>query len=119
MHFADLHSGGLAQVHEVFIATPGMNRVAIVSAYPGKWGGKALLRTPKGKKVHCSVRHNIDYAHHKVVVKVPASCLGRPKVIKVGAATLVADGSKIFYDDAYTAGGLFTDPFVLSPRIHR
>ena len=119
MHYVDLHPAGIFQVHEVMIATRSKARVAMVAAYPGKWGGKAMLRTLSGKKVACSISHNISYAKKKVVIKVPQSCLGHAKVVKVGAATLIADGSKIFFDDAYTAGGLFTDPFVLSPRIHR
>lgn len=119
MHYVDLRPAGIFQVHEVMIATRSKARVAMVAAYPGKWGGKATLSTVSGKKVACSVSHSISYAKKKVVVKVPQSCLGHANVIKVGAATLIADGSKIFFDDAYTAGGLFTDPFVLSPRIHR
>lgn len=119
MHFVELNPGGLAQVHEVMIATPTKARVAYVSAFPGKWGGKASLATVRGKKVSCKVSHRISYAHNKVVVRVPQSCLGHAKKIKVGAATLVADGTKIFFDDAFSAAGQFTDPFVLSPKIHR
>ena len=119
LHFAELNTGGIAQVHQVFIATTKMRRVALVSAYPGKWGGKSILRSASGKKVRCSVRHNIDYAHNKVVVKVPASCVGRPKVIKVGAVELMLDGTKIFFDDAYAHLGAWTDNVGLSPRIHR
>ncbi|MBW8752071.1 MAG: hypothetical protein JF565_11695 [Propionibacteriales bacterium] len=119
MQFADLHPGGVAQIHEVFIATPKGARVAFVTAYAGNWGGKAGLQTLHHKKIRCSVGHHIDYAHHKVVVKVPSSCLGHPKVIKVGAATLIADGTKIYYDDAYTTGGSFFDNFGTSPKIHR
>jgi hypothetical protein len=119
MRFAELNTGGLAQVHEVFIATKKMRRVALVSAYPGKWGGKSILRTPQGKKVRCSVHHHIDYAHNKVVVKVPSSCVGRPKVIKVGAFELMLDGSKVFFDDAYAHLGAWTDDVGLSPKIRR
>lgn len=117
--FRELNAGGLVQVHEVAVATRSKARIAYVSAYGGHWGGKAVLRTPGGKKVRCSVGHHISYGQNKVVVTIPQSCLGHAKVIKVGAATLVADGSKVFYDDAFAAGGQFNDPFVLSPRIHR
>lgn len=119
LHYTDLSPAGRWQAHEVLIATPNKTRVAFVAAGPGKWGGQATLRTLSFKKVRCSVGHHIDYGHNKVVVKIPASCLGRPKVIKVGAATLVNDGTKIFYDDAYTSNGAFTDTFGLSPKIHR
>jgi hypothetical protein len=107
LHFADLNPVGSAQVHEVAIATPGKNRVAFVRAYPGTWGGTAFLGTTHGKKVRCSVGHHIDYTRNLVVVKVPSSCLGHPKVVKV------------FFDDAYTTLGGFFDTFGLSPKIHR
>lgn len=119
LHFADLNPLGSWQVHEVLIATPGKSRVAFIKAAPGHWGGAAFLGTAKGKKVRCSVRHHIDYTRNLVVVKVPASCVGRPKVIKVGGGTLVADGAKVFYDDAYRTLGGFFEAFGLSPKIHR
>lgn len=119
LRFRDLSAAGFEQVHEFAIASPNRNRLVYVVAYPGHWGGKATMRTPHGKKVSCSLHHRIDYGHNTVTVKVPRSCLGRPKVVKVGAATLVGYGSKIYYDDAYATGGEFTDPFTLSPRIHR
>ena len=119
LHFADLHPSGQYQIHEAYIATKGTDRVAVVKAGPGNWGGKVALFTPKLKKVRCAVRRHIDYTHHTVVVKVPSSCLGHPKVIRVGAATLVSEGSKIFYDDGFSTAGGFLDHFALSPQIHR
>lgn len=119
LHFADLQPTGEYHVHEAYIATKGADRVAVVTAGPGNWGGKANLFTPKFKKVRCTVRRHIDYTHHTVVIKVPASCLGHPKVVKVGAATVVNQDSKFFFDDGYKIGGGFRDPFALSPKIHR
>jgi hypothetical protein len=50
---------------------------------------------------------------------VPRSCLGHPKVVRVGIETFIAYGSKMFYDDAYMTGGWVKDPFAWSSRIHR
>ncbi|MGY2877097.1 hypothetical protein ACVW00_004287 [Marmoricola sp. URHA0025 HA25] len=119
LHFADLHTSGEYQVHEAYIATKGADRVAVVTAGPGNWAGKANLFTPKFKKVRCSVRRHIDYTRHTVVLKVPSSCLGHPKVIKVGAATVINEAGKFFYDDGYKTLGGFRDSFALSPKIHR
>lgn len=119
LHFADLHPSGQYQVHEAYIQTAGADRIAVVKAGPGYWGGKAALFTPKLKKVRCTVRRHIDYTHHTVVLKVPSSCLGHPKVVRVGAATLVSEGSKIFFDDGFSSNRGFFDNFVLSPKIRR
>ena len=118
LHFADLHQAGDAQAFSVLIATPKMARLAVVAAKPGHWDGKAILANVHGKKVRCSVGHKISYAHRKVVVKVPRSCLGQPKVIKVGSRSFIGEGSKLFFDDAYAAAGPLS-PYSLSPRIRR
>jgi hypothetical protein len=119
LHFADLHPSGEYQVHEAYIATRHATRIAVVTAGPGNWGGKANLFTPKFKKVRCAVRRHIDYTHHTVVVNVPSSCLGHPKVVKVGAATVINEGSKFYYDDGYKTLGGFRDSVGLSPKIRR
>ena len=118
--YRDLAATGRGLLHELQILSPNRNRLVYIDAYPGRWGGKATMRTAHGKRVSCAVRHRIDYARNVIVVKVPRSCLGRPRVVKVGAATLVGDGAgKIFYDDAYRVGGEWTDTFVLSPKVFR
>jgi hypothetical protein len=119
MHYRDLSKAGFAQVHEYQFLTPSRNRLVYIQAAPGNWAGKAVMRTPHGKRVRCSLSHRIDYALNSVVLKVPSSCLGRPSVIKVGSATIIGYGSKVYYDDARRVGGEWTDPFILSPRIHR
>jgi hypothetical protein len=117
-HFADLRPAGDGEAFSVLIATPTRERLAIVAAQPGHWGGKAILANVHGKKVRCTVGHKISYDRRKVVVKVPRSCLGQPKVIKVGARSFIADGTKLFFDDAYSVAGPLS-PYSLSPRIHR
>ena len=119
MRFRELSPAGFGQLHEFQFITPTRNRLVYLEAGPGRWGGKATMRTIHDKKVSCSLGHRIDYARNLVVLRVPRSCLGRPRAVVVGAATLVGYGSKIYYDDAWGTGGEFTDSFVLSPRIHR
>jgi hypothetical protein len=78
------------------------------------------MGTLKDKKVGCrGLSRKIDYARNTVRVSVPRACLGRPSTVKVGTFTMVGVGSKVFYDDGFTNGGEFDEPFGLSPKIHR
>jgi hypothetical protein len=107
VRYRDLSKAGFVQVHEFVIAYPSGVRYVDVVAGPGHWKGKAIMtKRQNGKKISCNVSRDIDYGDNTVVVKV-------------GVATLVGYGSKIYYDDAYSTGGEFTDNFVLSPKIHR
>jgi hypothetical protein len=119
MRFRSLSRAGFVQVHEFQFVTPTRSRIVYVVARPGQWGGTASMRRMDGRQVACSLTRKIDYVHHTVLVVVPRSCLGRPSRVKVGSATIIGYGSKYYYDDARRAGGEWTDPFVLSPWIHR
>lgn len=119
VRFAELTRSGDGQEHAIGIPSTAKNRLVVVDAFPGHWGGKARLYTARGKKVGCTVRHRIDYDRNKLVVKVPQSCMGHPKVIKVGARTFIGQGTKLFWDDGYATRGAIKDPFSWSPRIHR
>lgn len=119
LRYRDLAKAGFRHVHEVVIVTPKFARYVDVVAGPGNWKGKAQMSKPNRKKVACSIGRRIDYGDNVVTIKVPRSCVGSPKVVKVGAVGLIGYGSKIFYDEAYSAGGEFTDPFTLSPKIRR
>jgi hypothetical protein len=119
VRFAALNRTGDLLEHAVAIPSTAKNRLVVVDARAGHWAGKAGLYTPAGKRVTCKVRHKINYDLNKITVKVPQSCLGHPKAIKVGARTFVSQGSTLFYDDAYMTGGWAKDVFAWSPRIHR
>lgn len=119
LRYRDLAKAGFRHVHEVVIVTPQYARYVDLVAGPGNWKGKAQMSRPNGKKVRCSIDRRIDYRDNVVTIEVPRSCVGNPKVVRVGAVALVGYGAKIFYDEAYSAGGEFTDPFTLSPKIRR
>jgi Cu/Zn superoxide dismutase len=120
VRFRDLSKAGFAHLHELAIVTPTRVRYVNVVAAPGHWKGKAYMtKKPNGHKISCSIRHHIDYGDNVVVAKVPKSCLGRPKVVKVGVETFIGYGSKIYYDQGYKTGGGFNDLLTPSPRIHR
>jgi hypothetical protein len=120
MHFRDLRKAGIAQEQQLLILSPKRNRLVLVDAAPGNWRGKVSMRTLHNKKVACgNLTRKIDYAHDKIRIGVPRSCLGRPSVVKVGTFSEVAIGSKLYYDDGFTNGGEFNDPFGLSPKVHR
>lgn len=119
LRYRDLAKAGFSHVHEVVIVTPTTARYVDVVAGPGGWKGKAQMSKPNRKKVACAIDRRIDYGDNVVTIKVPRSCVGNPKVVKVGAVAIIGYGSKLFYDEAYSAGGEFTDPFTLSPKIRR
>jgi hypothetical protein len=119
MKFRALTRTGFVQEHTFQFLTPTRNRIVFIDAVPGNWAGKATMRTPQMKKVRCSLSHKIDYAHRTVRLTVPRSCLGRPSAVKVGSGTIVANGTKVYFDDARRVGGEFNDPFVFSPKVRR
>ena len=120
LRFRDLSKAGFAALYEFAIVSPNGVRYANVVAAPGHWKGKAYLtKKPNGKKVRCSIDHHIDYGDNVVVATVPRSCLGRPKVVKVGVEAFIGYGAKIYYDQAYRTGGGYHDLLTPSPRIHR
>lgn len=119
LRYRELVKAGFRHVHEVVIVTPDSARYVDVVAGPGGWKGKAQMSKPSGKKVSCSVGRRIDYGDNTVTIKVPRSCVGNPKVVRIGAVGLIGYDTKIYYDDAYGVGGEYTDPFVLSPKIRR
>jgi hypothetical protein len=119
LRFRDLAKTGAEQIHEVEILTRTTARFVYVVAAPGHWKGRVVMTKPNHKRVRCSIGGHINYGKNTVTIKVPRSCLGHPDVVKIGAATLVGYGDKMYYDDGYSVAGEFTDPFVLSPKIHR
>ncbi len=120
VHYRDLFKGGSEQIHEFAIATPNRVRYAFVDAAPGRWKGRTVMTKANLKtRVRCSIGRHIDYRHNTITVKVPSSCLGHPKVVRVGVETFIAYGSKMFYDQAYAVGGNYRDLLTPSPKIHR
>jgi hypothetical protein len=120
IRYRDLAKAGSEQIHEIGIASPNGVRYVFVDAGPGHWKGRTLMTKANfKKKVSCHISRHIDYGDNILTVKVPRSCLGHPKVVRVGIESFIAYGSKMFYDQAYRTGGEFTDLLQASPRIHR
>lgn len=120
VRYRDLAKVGSAQRHEFAIASPNGRRYVFIDAAPGHWKGKArMTKANFTTRVKCRIGGGIDYGDNTVTVKVPSSCLGRPKVVVVGVETFFADGPKVYFDQAYATGGAYTDLIVASPRIHR
>jgi len=120
VRYRNLAKAGSSQRHEFAIASPNGIRYVFVDATPGHWKGGAFMTKANFKtKVRCKIGGHIDYGEDTVTVKVPTSCLHKPKVVKVGVETFIAYGSKVFFDQAYRNGGNYTDLVAASPRIHR
>lgn len=77
--------------------------------------------TQNDKQVSCEgKRRTVDLDRDLVRLSVPASCLGAPSSVRIGAGLLTVrktDGA-VFADDALRADGI-GDEIVLSPRIRR
>jgi hypothetical protein len=113
-------------------------------ALTGKWFYEGRIETPKGrydlnvlrdshgthaqltkgkgelKTIDCSGLAEQVRAHARTVsVTVPASCLGDPSSVRVGAGMLsFAQGGKIIYaDDALRKAGVKEHDFTLSKRL--
>jgi hypothetical protein len=73
--------------------------------------------------VACKVKHTIDYTAHTVVVKVPRSCLGKPRWVRVGMAGFTGNGtgdsSLVYVDDALTNGTIAQRGPQYSPKVRR
>jgi len=84
---------------------------------------QVVMTKPNGKKVSCRVKRSLDYTAHTVTVRVPRSCLGHPRWVKVGMASLFMTGLKAtdtqYADDALFGGGVHANSLTYSPRVFR
>jgi hypothetical protein len=91
-------------------------------AYRGWWAGESLLAAKRLLKCR-GLKHHIDYAENTVRVSVPRSCLGRPKWVRVGAATnsFVKGTDQLRFDDALSTGtaGEVPDEPALGRKLRR
>lgn len=85
--------------------------------------------TRRGRAVDCArLRASSDRSRARVVVTVPAACLGSPRWVQlgVGVASLETEQTDtgteevvVFADDAHRAGTIRTDRLTRGPRVHR
>ena len=72
--------------------------------------GRVIMTKGTGRRVKChGLSTKVDYVGQRVTVSVPRSCLGRPRWVKVGIAT-VRFADSILLDDAQTDGKLYQNP---------
>jgi hypothetical protein len=104
-------------IHWYGIRTGKMARIAILHATPSHPAGKVRLFKPNGKPVTCQVGHSIDYTANTATVRVPRSCLGNPRWVKVAMqeATPISQ-TEIYVDDSRSTGGMLP---LYGPRVFR
>jgi hypothetical protein len=119
MRYRDLNGSGYT-VHYYAIRTNKMKRQVSLVTYPGHTQGKVVMSNSHGKTVRCHVTRSIDYTAKTATVRIPRSCLGRPRWVKVGMAFLTSPTKNFatgFADDAGTNGD-FVSP-AWSPKVFR
>src|SRR4051794_1372583 len=122
MTYRDLANSDGFNGHLFAIKTNKMRRdVTVVSA--AGIGPQVVVTKPNGKKVSCRGRPTLDYTRHTVTVKVPRSCLGKPKWVKVGMASVFMTGLSAtdtqYVDDAQLSGGVSPRTLTFSPKVFR
>jgi hypothetical protein len=105
MQYRELTAGQTA-LHWYGIRTGAMKRFALLQADAAHPSGRVRLFKPNGKVVRCHVGHAIDYTANTATVRVPSSCLGKPRRVKVAMQVGMAISStQIYVDDAHNTGG--------------
>jgi hypothetical protein len=108
---------GQPAIHWYGIRTGKMARFAVIEATPAHPAGRVRLFKPNGKPVSCQVGHAIDYTAKTATVRVPRSCLGKPRWVKVAMqeATPVSE-TELYIDDSRSNGGMLP---LYGPRVFR
>jgi hypothetical protein len=109
---------GHSSLHWYGIRTGKMKRIVLLEGAAGHWGGKVALFKPTGKRVKCNVGRTIDYTANTATVRVPRSCLGRPRWVKVAMqeASPGPENNSAYVDDSRSNGGVVP---VFGPRVFR
>ena len=98
--FVDLRrSGEYAQYVIRIKSAKGIFRELLVEASTGSWAGKSRVFNRRGNRVECSATHNIDYALNVVVMKLPRTCIGTPRTVRVTASNYRSDVNRHFLMD--------------------
>lgn len=115
-YFRALPRAGQFHGHVFRFVTGTFERKLQIAAGPESplgWTGKTDMFTTSGRRVSCGTTHLLDYAHRRLILNVPRSCLNNPAFIKVGVATVMLAGDKTYFDDGFRTGG---DIGVFSPK---
>jgi hypothetical protein len=97
---------GQAALHWYGIKTGTMRRFVLLQADAAHLSGRARLFKGNDKVVRCHIGHTIDYTANTASVRVPASCLGKPRRVKVAMQFGAPNGQgQAWVDDAHNTGG--------------
>jgi hypothetical protein len=122
MQYRELGWNDEINAHLFVVRTPSMKRYVTVYATDGLRGGKVVMTKPSGKKVSCHMARKVDYTANSVSVVVPRSCLGKPRWVRAGMASVFYTGpdnsATVYIDDANTNGTLGAGP-ALGPKVRR
>ena len=109
------------KLHAYAIHTSKMTRYVYLYAGAGHWGGKVAMTNAHDKHVRCHVTRKIDYTANTASVRIPRSCLGRPRWVKtamfVGAFPSSTVQFPTYVDDANSDGAFQNARW--SPRVYR
>jgi len=90
--FVDLsRAGDYAQYVVRIESAAGIYRELRVEASPGSWAGKSRVFNRRGELVECATTHRIDYATNVVVMALPRTCIGTPRMIRATASNYRTD----------------------------
>jgi hypothetical protein len=106
--------------NQVLVLSNRRFRAIELDAFPGHWEGHLVTTTATGRIVGCAVTHRIDYDLNLVHVRVPRTCLGRPRLVRwvrVAVRTTVAGTAYAYADDARATGYAATP--VYGPKVLR
>jgi hypothetical protein len=117
MHFQELTPGQTA-LHWYGIKTGKMTRIVLFQTDAAHPSGQAALFNPKAKRVRCRVGYSVDYTANTASVKVPRSCLGKPRWVRVAMQEGSASGTpgQSYVDDSRNTGGFLP---AYGPRVRR
>jgi hypothetical protein len=122
MAYRDLANVDGVNGHVFLIKSNKLTRVVTVVSLPNV-PSRVVVTKPSGKKVSCKAKRYLDYSLKTVTVKVPRSCLGNPRWVKVGMASVFMTGltssDTQYVDDALTSGGVSGNKPAYSPKVFR
>ena len=82
--------------------------------------GQDVWEVPGRDSARCAgLRTRIDYAADTVRVRIPRSCLGNPRWVRVGSAGSSLQDGYLYADDARLRGRLDEDDLAFGPRLRR
>jgi hypothetical protein len=119
VRFRDLTTKANGNFHLVAIRSDRRVRTIEVNAFPGHWEGTATMRNKRGVAVACAITHRLDYARHRLMLRVPRTCVGKKSSwVRVGVRSTVAGTTSVYTDDARATGTVGVTPRY-GPRVVR